>query len=113
MNKKKLTFWSGCSLIKVDVLVRFLSRQRGSPSRSGISTRFSASVSGIGRLNTTVLMWGYESRADREARRGATYADPDWQEFINEIRTREAVLAQDVMIVNPVCFSPVVAMAWV
>jgi hypothetical protein len=56
-------------------------------------------------------MWGYESLADRTARRGAMYADPDWQEFVDEIWTREAVLAQDLMIMNPVRFSPVVAMA--
>jgi NIPSNAP len=68
-------------------------------------------LSEIGRPHTTVLMWGYESLADRTARRGAMYADPDWQEFIDEIWTREAVLAQDVMIMNPVRFSPLVAMA--
>ena len=47
----------------------------------------------------------------REARRGALYADPDWQEFIDEIWALKAILAQDVTIMNPARFAPVVAMA--
>jgi hypothetical protein len=37
--------------------------------------------------------------------------NPDWQKFIGEIWEIEAILAQDVMIVNPARFAPVVAMA--
>ncbi len=37
--------------------------------------------------------------------------NPDWQKFIGEIWALEAILAQDVMIMNPARFSPVVAMA--
>jgi hypothetical protein len=56
-------------------------------------------------------MWDDASLADREARRGAMYANFDWREFIDQIWTPEAVLAEDVMIMNPARFSPVVAMA--
>ena len=58
-----------------------------------------------------IISRGYESLADREARRGAKYADPDWQESIGEIWEIEAILAQDVMITNPARFASVVAMA--
>lgn len=37
--------------------------------------------------------------------------DPDWQEFIGEISEIEAILAGDVMIMNPARFVPVVAKA--
>jgi hypothetical protein len=63
-------------------------------------------VSEIGRLHTTVLMWGYDSLADREARRNAMYADPDWGRFIGEVWALGVILSQDVMIMNPAPFSP-------
>ncbi|CAN7531801.1 NIPSNAP family protein [Rhizobium sp. LjRoot98] len=63
-------------------------------------------VSEIGTLHTTVLMWAYESLADREARRAAMYADPDWQKFIGEIWALNAIERQDVMIMNPASYSP-------
>jgi hypothetical protein len=63
-------------------------------------------VSEIGTLHTTVLMWAYESLADREARRTAMYADPDWQKFISEIWALNAIERQDVMIMNPASYSP-------
>ncbi len=63
-------------------------------------------VSEIGKLHTTVLMWGYDSLADREARRQAMYQDPDWQTFISEVWSLDAIQSQDVMIMNPAPFSP-------
>jgi len=58
-----------------------------------------------------IISHGNESLADREARRGAKYADPDWQAFIGVIWEIEAILTQDVMITNPARFASVVAMA--
>lgn len=66
-------------------------------------------VSEIGRLHTIVLMWGYDSLADREQRRATMYADPAWQKFIAEVWALEAIQTQDVMIMNPAPSSPVVA----
>jgi hypothetical protein len=63
-------------------------------------------VSEIGSLHTTVLMWGYDSLADREARRAAMYADPDWQAFISGVWSLNAIQKQDVMIMNLAPFSP-------
>lgn len=63
-------------------------------------------VSEIGRLHTVVLMWGYDSLADRETRRSAMYADPAWQAFIGGIWSLDAIQSQDVMIMNPAPFSP-------
>ncbi|MCJ8322597.1 MAG: NIPSNAP family protein [Rhizobiales bacterium] len=63
-------------------------------------------VSEIGVLHTSVLMWAYEDLADRERRRAAMYADPDWQKFISEIWALDAIQKQDVMIMNPASYSP-------
>ncbi|WP_219209419.1 NIPSNAP family protein [Variovorax boronicumulans] len=63
-------------------------------------------VSEIGRLHTTVLIWAYDSLADREARRAAMYADPEWQSFIKSVWALDAIQSQDVMIMNPAPSSP-------
>jgi hypothetical protein len=51
-------------------------------------------------------MWRYDSLADREARRAAMYADPEWQSFIAGVWALDAIQTQDVMIMNPASFSP-------
>jgi hypothetical protein len=63
-------------------------------------------VSEIGKLHTVVLIWAYDSLADRERRRAAMYADPEWQQFIDGVWALEAIEAQDVMIMNPAPCSP-------
>lgn len=60
----------------------------------------------IGRLHTTVLVWAYDSLADREARRQSMYADPEWQDFIASVWALDAITSQDVMIMTPADFSP-------
>lgn len=63
-------------------------------------------ISEIGRLHTSVLIWAYDSLADREARRAAMYADPEWQAFIKSVWALDAIQSQDVMIMNPAPGSP-------
>ena len=60
----------------------------------------------IGRIHQTVLIWAYESLADREARRNAMYADPDWEKYSQSVWELDAVQIQDVMIMNPAPCSP-------
>jgi NIPSNAP len=67
-------------------------------------------VSEIGRLHTVVFTWAYDSLAEREARRKAMEADPDWRKFIGEVCALDAIMTQDVMILNPAPFSSSVAM---
>ena len=82
-------------------------RTKGLPIQKRHLNRFvGLYVSEIGGLHTTVLMWAYSSLADRETRRGAMYADPDWQAFISEIWSMDAIQKQDVMIMNPAPYSP-------
>lgn len=64
-------------------------------------------IAEIGTLHTIVLMWGYDSLADREARRATMYADPDWQTFIGEVWALDAIQKQEVMIMNPAPSSPI------
>ncbi len=45
-------------------------------------------VTEIGTLNQVVHLWGYESQSDRERRRNAMEADPDWIAFRKKERGR-------------------------
>ena len=45
-------------------------------------------VTETGPLNTYVHVWVYESAADREQKRAAMQADPDWQSYLK--RSAEA-----------------------
>jgi hypothetical protein len=63
-------------------------------------------VTEIGHLHQTVMMWAYDSLADREARRNTMYADPDWQKFISSIWALDAIQTQDVKIMKPASFNP-------
>jgi hypothetical protein len=60
----------------------------------------------IGHLHTILLMWSYDSLADRERRRAAMQEDPEWQKFIGEIWALGAILDQQVTILNPAGFNP-------
>lgn len=59
----------------------------------------------IGTLNQAVHLWRYDSLADREARRAALMAEPDWQAFI--AKTAPMIERQEVAILNPTAFSPI------
>lgn len=82
-------------------------RSEGLPIQQRHLNRFvGLYVSEIGCLHRTVLMWAYSSLADRETRRAALYADPEWQQFITEVWALNAIQKQEVTIMNPACFSP-------
>jgi hypothetical protein len=72
-------------------------------------TRAGLYVSEIGRLHATVMMWAYDSLADRESPRKAMEADPDWQKFIRDVFALDAILSQDAMIMSSAPFSSGVA----
>lgn len=79
----------------------------GLPIQKRHLTRFlGLYVSEIGQLHTTVLMWGYDSLADRKRRRAAMHADPQWLSFIAGVWALDAIRSQGVMIMNPAPFSP-------
>lgn len=48
----------------------------------------------VGELNTYVHVWAYDSHADRETRRAAMQADPEWIAFLKASREAGYITAQ-------------------
>jgi hypothetical protein len=60
-----------------------------------------------GDLNTYVHMWVFRDAADREKRRAAMMADPEWREFLARSRDAGYVISMKNALMAPVPFSPV------
>ncbi|MDJ0950547.1 MAG: NIPSNAP family protein [Alphaproteobacteria bacterium] len=58
----------------------------------------------VGTLNQVVHIWKYADMADREARRKAMTADPDWQAFVAEAAAMLDKMENRILVPAP--FSP-------
>ena len=58
----------------------------------------------VGSLSEIIMMWRYDSHADREQKRSTLYKDPDWLAFIP--KTRPYIVKMENKILNPAIFSP-------
>lgn len=61
----------------------------------------------VGTLNQVVHLWRYEDMGDRERRRAAMAADPEWQAFLKESAALGAMQTQETRFLKPVSFSPI------
>ena len=61
-------------------------------------------VSYIGPLSRVVHLWQYESLADREQRRDAMEADPEWQAYRRVALEEDTLVDMENQILNPVSF---------
>jgi hypothetical protein len=61
-----------------------------------------------GDLNTIVHVWAYDNAGDRETKRAAMMADPDWQTYLK--KNREAGYLQDQVtkLMVPAKFAPII-----
>ncbi len=59
-----------------------------------------------GNPNEYVHMWVYEDAADREAKRAAMWADPDWVAYTQESAKLGALERQENKLMTPVDFYP-------
>ena len=57
-----------------------------------------------GDPNEYVHIWVYANAADREAKRAAMAADPEWQAYLAESRKLGALIRQSNKLMNPVDF---------
>ena len=59
-----------------------------------------------GDLNQFVHLWKYESMSDRERRRNALYADPDWLSYRKDVGERRWVMHQHNRLLRAVSIPP-------
>jgi NIPSNAP len=60
----------------------------------------------VGTLNQVVFLWRFANQADREQRRAALEADPDWVSYRKKSAEAGNVQHQENKIVKPVAFAP-------
>jgi len=60
-----------------------------------------------GNPNQYVHIWVYENAADREARRAAMWADPEWVAYTQESARLGALEAQENKLLVPTGFCPI------
>ena len=60
-----------------------------------------------GNVNQYLHIWVYEDAADREKRRAAMWADPDWVAYVEEGAKLGALEAQENRLMTPVSFFPI------
>jgi len=58
-----------------------------------------------GELNRIVHLWGFDSAADRETRRAALAADPDWIAFVPKVLP--LLVRMESVILRPAPFSAI------
>jgi len=61
-------------------------------------------VTETGPINTYVHVWGYESAADRETKRAAMQADPEWQAFLQKSKEAGHLIGQENRLLTSVAF---------
>ena len=52
----------------------------------------------VGELNLVIHMWAYDDLNDRERRRAAMQADPDWQAYL--VKNRPFMISQETRIMK-------------
>ncbi len=62
-------------------------------------------VAETGTLNQATQMWAFEDAGDRERRRAALAADPQWQALLS--RFIDVLQTQETRLLKPTSFSPV------
>ena len=60
-----------------------------------------------GEMNTIVHIWAYENAADREKRRAAMVADPDWQAYLKKSAEAGTLEKQITKLMIPAKFAPI------
>ena len=68
-------------------------------------------ITETGNVNQYVHIWLYENAADREQRRAAMWADPEWLSYTEASAKLGALVEQDNKLMKPVNFFPAPAAA--
>jgi hypothetical protein len=82
-------------------------RMGKAPQTKHLGQPFAYLVTETGNPNQYLHIWAYENAADRERRRAAMQADPDWIAYLEESAKLGALEAQQNRLMKPVEFFPI------
>lgn len=77
------------------------------PQTRHLGQPFAWLVTETGPLNTFTHIWAYDSAADRETKRAAMQADPDWQAYLKKSAEAGYLVAQENRLMTPAAFAPI------
>lgn len=100
VEQRTYTFATG----QVPVFLRLYEAQAIPLQRQILGNMLGYFTSEFGTQNQTVHLWGYDSLDDRQRRRDALVAHPDWRAFL--VQVMPMILSQEVKILRPTAFSP-------
>jgi hypothetical protein len=89
---------------KLPELVRLYETEGTAIQQEELGGLVGAFTTDIGALSTFTQLWQYDDYAERERRRRALQARPDWQAFLAEIQP--LIHTQQNRILVPTSFSP-------
>jgi len=76
------------------------------PQTRHLGQPFAYLVTETGNVNQYLHIWAYENAADRERRRAAMQADPEWIAYVEESAKLGALERQENRLMTPVGFYP-------
>ena len=82
-------------------------RMGKAPQTKHLGQPFAYLLTETGNPNQYLHIWAYENAADRERRRAAMQADPDWIAYLEESAKLGALEAQQNRLMKPVDFFPI------
>jgi len=77
------------------------------PQARHLGQPFAYLVTETGNVNQYMHIWAYENAADRERRRAAMQADPEWIAYTEESAKLGALERQENRLMTPVPFYPI------
>jgi len=82
-----------------------LYREKGlAPQTRHLGQPFFYALTETGNPNTFIHIWRYENAGDREARRAALWADPEWLAYVRESREAGYLIRQENRLMVPAEF---------
>jgi hypothetical protein len=64
-------------------------------------------IAETGELNTFIHIWAYRDAGDRETRRAAMQADPEWQAYLQKSAEAGYLIRQRNQLMTPASFAPI------
>jgi hypothetical protein len=78
------------------------------PQKRNLGEPLAYLITETGDVNSYVHMWVYEDAADRERRRAAMQADPDWIAYAQKAADAGYIVKEETKLLTPASFAPIV-----